>query len=347
MGVFATRKAAWPCCAAALLCLFAAGCSQSPAAQTVTTVTMDTIASQEAYGAGAQNAMQAVNIALSQWEKQMSRFVPEGDIGRVNAGAGSRVAVSPDTARFVRQALALSAQSRGSFALSIEPLTDAWGVKSDNPRVPPDDELAALLPLVNDSAVIVQDDSILLQNPGMGLDLGGIAKGAACDIARDIYDEYGISGAFLDIGGNVYVHGHKPDGSRFRIAFNDPLREGSRYIASFEMEDEVLAMSGGSERFFEQDGRRYIHIINPATGCPAESDILTVGAVCPTGTEADFWSTTLFIWGKQATLAHMESGGCAVMLDGEKNLYVSESLRDSFELHVPEGEYNLIFVAGG
>lgn len=335
---------------ALLLCGLLPACGTPPQAEahTATTFAMDTLVEQQAFGAAGPDAMRQVNTALARWENQMSRFKEDSDIGRVNAAAGGdRVAVAAETALFIRQALALTPQSEGSFAISIAPLTKAWGITTDTPRVPGDAEIAALLPLVDDSAVTVAGNYITLEKPGMGLDLGGIAKGAACDLARQVYQEYGISGALLSIGGNIYAHGTKPDGTRFRIAFNDPVREGSTYIASFEMEDAVIAMSGGYERYFEQDGRRYIHIINPATGRPAESDILSVGAICQSGAEADFWSTTLYIWGKERVLAHMRAGGVAVMLDNEKNLYISESLRGSFALHVNEGEYNVAFVPGG
>lgn len=344
------KKRAGAAVCACLLCLQLAACAapaQSSEAQTASTVAMDTIITQDAYGTRAQEAMRAVNLALSKWDKQISRFEPEGDIGRINAAAGQSVAVSSETARFLQGALELAPQSQGSFALSIAPLTGAWGVTTDHPRVPSDEELAALLPLVDDSAIKVEGNYVTLEKEGMGLDLGGIAKGAACDIAQRIYEEYGLTGAYISIGGNIGAYGTKPDGTPFRIGFRDPARDSSAYIASFEMEDEVVAVSGGYERYFEEDGKRYIHIIDPATGQPVESDILSVGAFSPSGAEADFWSTTLFVWGKQRALHHMEEGSTAVLLDRDNNLYVSESLRDSFQLHAEEGEYNVVFVAGG
>lgn len=311
-----------------------------------TTFAMDTLVTQQAYGPNAQAAMRQVNQALADYSARLSMFQPESDIARVNSMAGTApVRVQPATASLLQQALALSAQSEGAFAVSIAPLTLAWGVTSGKPRIPSADEISALLPLVDDTAVKVDGDTVYLPWAGMGLDLGGIAKGAACGLIADIYRENGITSAFADIGGNIYAHGRKPDGSPFRFGFVDPDSDGTRYIASFTMEDAVIAVSGGYNRYFEVDGQRYIHILNPTTGMPAESDIVSVGVIATDGAEADFYSTTLFIWGRQRALAYMEAGGTAIILDDEDTLYVSECLREGFEL-TPETatQYSLIFV---
>lgn len=328
--------------------LFLSGCGQAVGKDEMKTATifaMDTLIDQKAYGPGAEKAIQEVNAAIADWDAAMTRFGTTSDIARINAAAGKGgQEVAPETADFLREALDISGQSQGVFALSIAPLTQAWGITTDAPRVPPQEEIQQLLTLVDDSAISIEGNRVTLAQEGMGLDLGGIAKGATCDIARDIYQKNNVSGALLSIGGNIYAHGTKPDGSKFRIGFNDPYREDSQYIASFEMQDQVIAMSGGYERFFEKDGKRYIHIIDPRTGFPAESDIVSVGAICDSGAEADFWSTTLFLWGRDKTLEHMKQGGCAVMLDQQGNLYISQALEESFELSVPKDEYNLIFV---
>lgn len=311
------------------------------------TFVMDTLVTQEAYGANAQKAMQEVNLALADYQDRFSLFVENSDISRVNASAGGAgVQVAPETAALLRQSLALSAQSEGAFAVSIAPLTLAWGVTSNTPRVVPQSEIDTLLPLVDDSKVKVEGDVVTLDKAGMGLDLGGIAKGAACSVVQDIYEKDGVESALLSIGGNIYVKGTKPDGSQYRIGFRDPTHDEASYIASFYMQDQVMAVSGGYERFFEQDGKTYIHIMDPRTGCPAESDIVSVGAVDKDGAVADFYSTTLFVWGKERTLQYMRSGGAAIMLDGNNNLYVSASLQDGFEMHDVNGAgYTLHFVA--
>ncbi len=325
-----------------------AGCAASVEEYTATTFAMDTLITQSAYGPHAEQAMQLVNAALAQQEQRLSLFSDTGDIARINAAAGAAGAdVSPETAALLQQALALSAGSDGAFAITIAPLTLAWDITGEYPRVVPQAELDALLPLVDDAAVVVDGTHVTLPQAGMGMDLGGIAKGAACTQARQIYEENEVDSALLSIGGNIFAHGTKPDGTPWRIGFRDPAGGQNAYIASFQLTDQVIAVSGGYERFFEQDGKKYIHILDPRTGCPVQSDIASVGAIASDGTVADFYSTTLYVWGKERTLQYMRSGGAAILLDNAGTLYVSESLREGFMLHEEAGEYPVEFVPGG
>lgn len=316
---------------------------------TSATFAMDTMVTQSAYGPHAAQAMQQVNVALAEYENRLSMFKLHSDIVAINASAGGPgVEVAPETADLLRQAVLLSAQSKGAFAITIAPLTKAWGITGGNPHVPQQSEIEVLLPLVDDEAVQIDGNVVTLPEKGMAIDLGGIAKGAACAVAAEIYTDNKVESALLSIGGNIYVKGTKPDGSQYRIGFRDPTGPDGSYIASFCMEDSVIAVSGGYERFFEQDGKTYIHIINPQTGWPAESDIVSVGVLHADGAVADFYSTTLFVWGREGALQFMQNGGVAILLDDTGTLYVSESLRGSFKLNEGlEESYNVVFVPGG
>ena len=337
--------------AAALLVLLPACAGGVPADEPFNNamLAMDTMITQTAYGPNAAEAMQQFNTELAALEARLSMYLPGSDIARINAAAGLGGAdVSPETADLLRQGLALSAASEGAFAFTIAPITMAWGIISENPRVVPQAEIDALLPLVNDSLVSINGSHVTLPLAGMGLDLGAFAKGAACSLARDIYTRFGVKSAFVSLGGSsIYVHGTKPDGTPFRIGFRDPAQSETASIASFTMQDEAIGVSGGYERYFVgEDGEAYIHIMDARTGRPAETDILSVGVICPDGAEADFYSTSLFILGKERCLQFMRSGGKALLLDKENNLYVSESLRGSFSLNEGlEDTYTVVFVA--
>lgn len=323
-----------------------AGCAAPPEEYTSASFAMNTVVSQTAYGPRVQQAMQEVNQMLAGQEKRLSLYGGEGDIARINAAAGGGgTEVAPETAGLLRQAQALSAQSEGAFAVTVAPLTLAWGITGDSPRVVPQEELDGLLPLVDDTLLRVEGQTVWLPKEGMGIDLGGIAKGAACAGARQIYEENGVESALLSIGGNVYARGTKPDGSPWKVGFRDPQGGEESYIATFHLRDEVVAVSGGYERYFEQDGKKYIHIIHPRTGLPVESDILSVGVIDPDGAVADFWSTTLFVWGRDKALGYLRRGGKAVLLDNQNRLYVSAALREDFALVAAAGTgYELHFV---
>lgn len=315
-------------------------------AHSATTFAMDTIITQTVYGPNAKEAMHQVNIALAEYEQRLSLFKEGGDIYRVNQSAGGQgVAVGPQTAVLLRQSIVLSAQSEGAFAITIAPLTEAWGIATDHPRRVPQEEIDQLLPLVNDSLMRIEGDVVTLPQKGMGIDLGGIAKGAACSFVEEIYRENSIQSGIISLGGNIYVHGKKPDGTDFRVGFRNPNEGENSYIASFAMADKVMAVSGGYERFFEVEGEKFIHILDPRTGRPVQSDIVSVGVVDADGAVADFYSTTLFIGGKEAALAYMKQGGCAILLGQNNRLYVSESLREGFALREDAAEtYTVEFV---
>ncbi|MEG1931675.1 MAG: FAD:protein FMN transferase [Pygmaiobacter sp.] len=312
-----------------------------------TTFAMSTTITQTLYGKHAASAISAVNTAFRAFEERLSLFSPDSEIAAINAGSGSPVAVSAATYDLLQRSLALSATSKGAFDLTIAPLTLLWGVTTDHPRVPTQAEIDAVLPLIDDGAVTLGANNTVRLAPGQAIDLGGIAKGNACSLAKDIYEEYGITSAVLNIGGNVYIKGRNPNGNRFRVGFRDPSGGESSWIASVELEDEVLAVSGGYERYFEENGVRYCHIMNGKTGYPVNSDILSVGVITPDGTLADFMSTTLYVWGEAKTRDYMQQQDAVsvLLLTADNTLYVSKALESRFALTDEAAErYTVVFI---
>lgn len=299
---------------------------------------MSTVITQTAYGVHAEAGMDAVTHLMAKLEAEFSLYDSGSEIAAINAAAGKApVSVSERTLSLLGTALSLSGISDGKFQITIAPLTELWGITTDSPHVPSQQELDAVLPLIDDASVQINDEdkTVFLPTEGQAIDLGGIAKGFACDEARQAYLDSGVTSALLSIGGNVCAVGSRPDGKPFRIGFRDPEGDEESYIASFELSDAVIAVSGGYERYFVQDGVTYHHILDPETGFPAKSDIVSVGVVGPNGTVTDFWSTTLFCWGRDKTLKWMRTSGLGVlMLDDQGTLYVSQSLQEGFRNEV-------------
>ncbi len=295
---------------------------------------MDTVVTQTAYGPAGPAALQAASQKLAQLESALSLYDPGSEIAAVNAAAGKQaVPLSRDTFALLETAQRLLPKAEGAFCLTMAPLTTLWGVASDTPCVPSDSQLAAALPLADDSALVLDAAACTahLTRSGQGLDLGGIAKGYACDVLRQLYTERGVEHALLSIGGNVCAIGGKPDGQPFRIGFRDPSGSAGSCLASFLLREGVVAVSGGYERYFEQDGVRYHHILDPATGRPANSDIAAVGVVCQNGAMADLLSTTFFCWGRDKTLTRLQDFEVDILLlDTAGTLYVSPALLDGF-----------------
>lgn len=307
---------------------------------------MDTLVTQTAYGDGAKEAMDEVNRAFSAYEERLSLYKEDSDISRLNAASGKEwVEINKDTFDLLSKATSLSEKSEGAFAVTIAPLTLAWGITSDEARIPPDDEIKELVGLVDDKKLLLKDGKAMLADKGMGVDLGGIAKGASCALAEEIYADHDVNSALLSIGGNVYAKGTKPDGSKWRVGFRDPLANDETYLASFPLENRVIAVSGGYERYSVIDGGKYIHILDPETGYPAQSDIVSVGVIDLDGALADFYSTTLFVWGLEKSLDFIRGGGTAIILDDENNLYIPESLENGFRMYDEVKEqYKLVVV---
>ncbi len=307
---------------------------------------MSTIVTQNVYGNKGEDAASRVEAELAYFEQLISLYDENSDISKINENAGNTaVEVSSLTLALLAQTKELSLKSGGAFAATIAPLTLLWGVNGDAPTVPTDTEIEALLPLVDDEKIIINEtnSTVMLEMQGQAIDLGGIAKGYACNIARDVYNTHGVESALLSIGGNVYVHGTKPGGDLFRIGFKNPyVNAQTQAIASVEIKDAVFSVSGGYERYFEADGELYHHIINPTTGYPSNSDVLSVGIIHEDGTVADFYSTTLFVQGLDATINYFMAGGSGMATDLNNNLYVSKDLEHSFELI--DNNFNVIFI---
>ena len=162
--------------------------------------------------------------------------------------------------------------------------------------------------------------------PGMEIDLGGIAKGYTSSRVMEIFKEYGVEHGLVSLGGNVQALGGKQDGNPWRVAIQNPESELD-YLGVLEIADKCVITSGGYERFFEQDGVRYHHIIDPRTGSPADSGIISSTIISSDGALADGLSTSLFIMGLEEAEKYWRANADKfdfVLEDRSGKLYISE-----------------------
>ena len=166
----------------------------------------------------------------------------------------------------------------------------------------------------------------------MEIDFGGIAKGYTSDQLAKIFAEYGIESGLINLGGNVDAYGSKTDGTAWRVAIQSPDQDGN-YIGVLEATDKAVITSGGYERYFEEDGITYHHIIDPSTGYPADSGLKSVTIICDDGTLADGLSTSLFIMGEEKASqfwqGHSDEFDFVLMKD-DGSLVISEGIEDCF-----------------
>lgn len=291
---------------------------------TRTLFAMDTVMLFTAQGPQAPEALEEALAEVQRLDALLSAQSPDSEVSRLNAGG--RAPVSEDTARLLKAASELGAETGGLYDCTVYPLMELWGFPTKAYRVPRAEEIAALLPLVDGSQIRVTDGEVELGD-GQRIDLGGIAKGYASARVMEIFKARGVSSAMVTLGGNVQTLGERPEGGGWRIGVQDPLG-GEACPAVIEAKDVAVVTSGGYQRYFEEDGKRYIHILDPRTGAPAESDLLSATVVSPDGTLADALSTAVFVMGLEDAAAYWQAheGFELVLITNDGAVYVTEGL---------------------
>jgi len=295
---------------------------------------MDTYMSITAAGGDAEAALKEAQQAVFALERRLSATDAGSEIAALNAaGAGS---VSDDTAALLERALSLAEETDGSFDPTVRPVMEAWGFTTEAYHVPGAEELAGLVPLADWQQVALEGNSVAL-GEGQKLDLGGIAKGWASEIICGILRAHGVESALLYLGGSVQTLGTKPDGSLWRVGVQNP--DGSDdHLGVLSVGECAVVSSGGYQRYFEEDGRRYHHILDPETGYPAESGLAAVTVVCDDPVAADACSTALFVMGLEEARRfwseRSEKLDLVLYTDGGE-LYITEGLEGSFQSDFP------------
>ncbi len=312
-----------------------AGSRDEPASREI--FAMDTYMTVTAYGDNAKKAVTEAVARITKLDEMLSAEGETGEIAGLNA-CGKQI-LSEDALRLVESALSLWRDTDGAFNPAIYPLMELWGFPDRNFRVPDADELAEVLPLTNADNIVVCEESgeVSFKKDGMKLDLGGIAKGyTSAEIIR-LFRENGITKGLVSLGGNVQALGTKPDGTCWRIAIRHPYDQET-YLGILEIADKAVITSGGYERYFEQDGKRYHHILDAKTGYPAQNGLVSVTIVSGDGTLADGLSTALFVMGQEKAAEYWRAH-CTqfdiILYTEDGELFVSEGISDRFTSDYP------------
>ena len=319
----------------ACLALASLSCVKEPV--TRTEFALGTVCSITLFDSASNRTFDAAFSRIRDIESSMSAHLPDSDIASLNKAAGKEaVAVSKDTAEVLSFALTVAARSDGAFDPTIGPVVQAWGIGTERETIPSPQLLAALLPLVDHTRVSLSATERLayLETEGMGLDLGAIAKGFAADEVAKTLRSRGVSRAIIDLGGNILVIGNKAKGKNWVVGIKDPETALGEPIASVSLADQSVVTSGTYERFFERDGKRYHHIIDPKTGFPKQSGLLSVTIVSPYSMTADALSTAVFVLGakKGVELVAQHPQTNVILVGQNRLIYASEGIRDRVSL---------------
>lgn len=286
------------------------GCSE--ASQDLVTLkgeTMGTTYSVKLVGLPRRADLEAMKLgvheALETVNSQMSSYRPESELSRFNAAdAGVWVPTSNDTRLVIDEALRISQLTEGAFDPTIGPLVDLWGFGSGRaePQLPSFADVAAVQETIGFSRIQTRsgEPAVTKQTSGVHLDLSGIAKGFGVDRVAEYLEGQGVEDFLVEVGGELRGKGKGPGGQPWRVGIERPSGVPGDLQQVVELKGEALATSGNYRIFFEQDGRRYSHIINPRTGHPVEHNLASATVVAPTTMEADALSTSLLVLGPEA-----------------------------------------------
>ena len=328
MARFARRF--WP--ALLIVSLLLTGCVSAPSPHEQRFLAMDTYMHFTVYGndtAGRQAQDEILSL-----ERLLSVTDEASEVYAINHRTKSTCELSPELTALLEQALILARQTDGTFDPTVYPVVRAWGFTAGTYQVPEQDKLAALLPLVDHKKANLDGNTLTLPD-AVQLDFGGIAKGWAGDRAAQLLRGMGVTSAILWLGGNIHTIGTKPDGSLWNIGIEDPDTGGN--LGTVAVADLAVVTSGSYQRFFTANGQTYHHIIDPATGCPANSGLTSVTVVGKHGARCDALSTALFVMGleqgAQFWREHRDFEAIFVGEDG--SIAITAGLEGKFKLSDP------------
>jgi thiamine biosynthesis lipoprotein len=297
---------------------------------------MGTVVTQAIYSDDQSVAPEVISLLTETEEKRISWREEGSEIARINSGAGSGAPteVSGKTIEYIRSVIDVAADSGGAFDPTIGKLSRLWDFDNGGNAIPDPGEIAALVEDVGYTAINLDGNAVTL-GKGVSIDLGAIGKGIGCDeIERYLSGRGDVRGALVNIGGSsVLTYGEKDTREPWKVAVLDP-RDESGFLGALSLEGvNHVSSSGDYERFFEAGGVRYHHILDPATGYPADSGLISVTVVMDRGAYCDALSTACFVLGyERAQTLLTKYGAEAIFVDAEKNVRVTDGLKDRFEL---------------
>lgn len=291
-------------------------------------VAMGTVVSYKLFGIDDDALLERLSTELKGLENSvLSRHSEGSDIYRVNNGAGDFVSVSPDTAQIITQCKEFAEKSDGAFDVSIGRVTKLWDFGGDNQRLPSKDEIQSALKNVGYGNITVSGNAVRIQK-GQALDLGAVGKGAACDRVKELLNGSGVDSAIVSVGGSVLLYGSRT----FNVGIINPQNDKAT-MGTLKLKDTCVSTSGDYEKFFEQDGKRYHHILNATTGYPATSEFQSVTVVCESGLLSDALSTVCYIAGYRKSIEILDEYDAeAVFIFKNNAVKVTPGLEKSFEL---------------
>lgn len=294
---------------------------------------MDTYMTVKIYGENTEKILDIAEEKVSELEKMWSVTDENSEIYAVNHSDGKSIGVSPETAELLDFSLNVSEMTDGALDCTIYPVLTEWGFTTNDYKIPTDEKISKLLKNTGYEKISLDGQNITIPE-NMQIDLGAVGKGYTGDLIVDILHENGIESALLDLGGNIQTVGTKPDRTDWKLGLRSPFDEGN--FATLEVSDCAVITSGGYERYFTgDDGETYWHIIDPKTGKPAHSGLISVTVVGKEGRLCDALSTSLFVMGidKATELWKQHDDFEMILVSDDGEIYITEGIENNFILN--------------
>lgn len=317
----------------------------------MTDIAMGTVTNQTIYSRDGDLTLAVRDIILKLEQDELSWRIEGSEVARINAAAGSGtyISVSDRLYQELEILLKLSEDSSGAFDVTIRPVAalwniDAWAAGETQTAAEgtfPDEQQSAIIPTQEQIILALTHtgyenlsltDGTVMLPKDMALDLGAAGKGIACDRIAAYLREQSVYGAVISVGGSVVTIGKKTDGTPWQIGIVNPWDTSSLVGILYLEGENFVSTSGDYERYVEVDGVRYHHILNPATGYPADSGVRSVTILCDSGILSDALSTACFVLGVEEGMALAESYGAeALFIDTEGNISMTDGMKQFFQ----------------
>ncbi|TVL43189.1 thiamine biosynthesis lipoprotein [Shewanella algae] len=265
----------------------------------------------------AQLLQAEIDMALEQVNDQMSTYRPDSELSRFNQlQQGQSLTVSADTITNIREGIRLYQLTDGALDITLGPLVNLWGFGPDKRplEVPSAEQIAEAKARMGIDAIQIEGDLLSKSQSSVYVDLSSIAKGFGVDKVARLLDKYQPKGYLVEIGGEISVKGTKDDGKPWRVAIEQPADNGRAVQQVIEPGTMAMATSGDYRNYYEEDGQRFTHIIDPRSGFPVEHRLASVTVLHSECMTADGFATAMMVMGTEASLALAEKEKLAIML---------------------------------
>lgn len=316
---------------------FSTGCNKKIEPVSKTEYMLGTICTIKVYDDNKNEAITKAFNRVKDIENKMSVNKEGTELDSVDDAAGKNsIKVSDDTFYVLQKGKYYSEQAGGAFDITVGPLVKLWGIGTDKAKLPSKEEIDTKKSLINYKDLILdeKEKTVFLKRTGMALDLGGIAKGYAADEAARILKENGVKHGIVNLGGNVLVINDNPDGQPWKIGVQNPFDPRGNSIGVVEVNNKTVVTSGIYERYFEQNGKKYHHILNPFTGYPMDNSLASVTIITDTSVDADAMTKNIFYKGIEKGPEYVKSlkGVDAIFITKDKEVYITDGLKEKFKV---------------